>query len=619
MHAITFYSFKGGVGRTLALVNVAVELAKAGRKVLMVDFDLEAPGIHTFDALRSHDPHSGVVEYVTDYIATGSAPDVRDYVYEPETLAPSLGTGRIWVMPAGRGGDEYRKRLASINWQELYRDREGYLFIEDLKCQLQESFVPDYVLIDSRTGHTDIEGICTRQLPDAVVVLFFPNEQNLAGLSEVISDIKAEENKSRLHACPIKLTFVMSNVPELDDEDGILRRRVQDFRKALNTRNILTIHNYPSLALLNQTIFTLERSKSRLAKEYRRLKDELVDQNAEDSEGVIRFLKRLNSSDTLMRSSVGSAEERLQVIQEKHRKNGEVLFRLGITRKNQARFQEAISLFDKAIEAKYELPSVFLERATCYSMLNKGLEAAHDLKLAVNAPGLDGFELLRLIDLLGKHCSDLLPVVPGSPSYSVLDPSEKLLVLRALSQYDANIMPDRSLLQDIVNAPEIPGRIRADVVTDLLLAFVRDSRFRDAISLFHQLLPKNDQFKINDYFNFAMAQWAENGRVPLDTFVKVVELDDAEPETKYLGANFNQCLAVALWAIGRIDEATQRLAKAEELAKTSIGPSDKEFSCWRYKNATREEFLADCQAIRAMIHGGDERPSFLLSSKETVP
>ena len=48
MHITTFYSFKGGVGRTQALVNVGVELAKRGRRVLLVDFDLEAPGIDTY-------------------------------------------------------------------------------------------------------------------------------------------------------------------------------------------------------------------------------------------------------------------------------------------------------------------------------------------------------------------------------------------------------------------------------------------------------------------------------------------------------------------------------------------------------------------------------------------
>src|SRR5262245_4584928 len=47
---VTFYSYKGGVGRTMALVNTAHVLARTGWRVLMVDFDLEAPGMTHFFA-----------------------------------------------------------------------------------------------------------------------------------------------------------------------------------------------------------------------------------------------------------------------------------------------------------------------------------------------------------------------------------------------------------------------------------------------------------------------------------------------------------------------------------------------------------------------------------------
>ena len=46
----TFYSFKGGVGRSMALANVAALLAKWGYSVLVVDWDIEAPGIERFYA-----------------------------------------------------------------------------------------------------------------------------------------------------------------------------------------------------------------------------------------------------------------------------------------------------------------------------------------------------------------------------------------------------------------------------------------------------------------------------------------------------------------------------------------------------------------------------------------
>ena len=45
---VTFYSFKGGTGRTMALANVAWILAANGKRVLVVDWDLESPGLHRF-------------------------------------------------------------------------------------------------------------------------------------------------------------------------------------------------------------------------------------------------------------------------------------------------------------------------------------------------------------------------------------------------------------------------------------------------------------------------------------------------------------------------------------------------------------------------------------------
>ena len=271
MYVITFYSFKGGVGRTMALVNVAAQLAKMGRKVLLVDFDLEAPGLETFDLLRPQQPHPGMVEYVTEYVRSRCAPDVWDYIYSAGPVGEK--GGQLRVMPAGRRYATYQAALANLNWITLYRDEEGFLLFEDTKAQWEQGnqeFKPDYVLIDSRTGHTDVEGICTRQLPNAVVVFFFPNEQNLVGLRDVCRRIRREQTSGlKKH---IRLHFVMSNVPDLDDEDRILHQRRGKFRKELGYNKLdAVIHHYESVSLFNQAIFVLDRPKSRLAHEYKRL------------------------------------------------------------------------------------------------------------------------------------------------------------------------------------------------------------------------------------------------------------------------------------------------------------------------------------------------------------
>src|SRR5437588_11644864 len=120
MYVITFYSFKGGVGRTMALVNVAAELARRGRKVLVVDFDLEAPGLETYKHLRPPKPLPGIVEYVTEFRRTQQVPNLLDYLYEVKPIGKK--GGRLWVMPAGRRDQAYRSALTNLDWQRLYQD-----------------------------------------------------------------------------------------------------------------------------------------------------------------------------------------------------------------------------------------------------------------------------------------------------------------------------------------------------------------------------------------------------------------------------------------------------------------------------------------------------------------
>jgi MinD-like ATPase involved in chromosome partitioning or flagellar assembly len=287
LYVITFYSFKGGVGRTMALVNVAAELVRRGRRVLVVDFDLEAPGLETYKHLRPPEPHPGIVEYVTDYRRTYEVPNLLDYIYAAESIGKK--GGRLWVMPAGRRDRDYRNALVALNWKRLYKEEDGFLLFEDMKKGWDEELKPDYVLIDSRTGDTDVLGICTRQLPDSAVLMFAPNEQNLAGLESVCRDIRREETvglKKKIH-----LHFVAANVPNLDDENRILRRQLNAFCERLEIKWIDgVIRRYESLNLLDQSVFTLDRPHTRLARAYRRLLRMLLKDNLADRDGVLSFL-----------------------------------------------------------------------------------------------------------------------------------------------------------------------------------------------------------------------------------------------------------------------------------------------------------------------------------------
>src|SRR5207342_2943237 len=85
---VTFYSFKGGVGRTMALANLAWILASNGLRVLAVDWDLESPGLHRYfhPFLRDKDLRSttGVIDLVRDYASEIMRPELD---ITPEWLA----------------------------------------------------------------------------------------------------------------------------------------------------------------------------------------------------------------------------------------------------------------------------------------------------------------------------------------------------------------------------------------------------------------------------------------------------------------------------------------------------------------------------------------------------
>jgi len=71
---VTFYSYKGGVGRSFLLANVAVLLSQWGHRVLCVDWDLEAPGLrHYFDDWADPAVRPGVVDLVLDVQNSGRA------------------------------------------------------------------------------------------------------------------------------------------------------------------------------------------------------------------------------------------------------------------------------------------------------------------------------------------------------------------------------------------------------------------------------------------------------------------------------------------------------------------------------------------------------------------
>jgi cellulose biosynthesis protein BcsQ len=180
----------------MALANVAVLLARWGSKVLVVDWDLEAPGIERyFDELvpGCHDEveeKRGIVD-IADELTKG----IESNWAESTVKVPVPGTsGHIDLLSAGRRDAGYVQRLQQLDWDALFTDHDFGRRLEAIRDGWRETY--DYILIDSRTGITDIGGICTIYLPDVLVAMFTANHQSVEGVANVVS--RARRARSNL-------------------------------------------------------------------------------------------------------------------------------------------------------------------------------------------------------------------------------------------------------------------------------------------------------------------------------------------------------------------------------------------------------------------------------------
>lgn len=186
---ITFYSYKGGTGRTMALANIAVVLAQAGHKVLAVDFDLEAPGlVKFFEELDPKLPEKdGLIDLLLAKSArTDGSQNWRDYVAK---VSLGEGEGILSVITSGHYGKDYAAKVLDFDWGNFFEKSEGGEFFEELRKEWGEEY--DFTLIDSRTGITDTGGICTISLPDLIVPVFTANHQSVDGVIEVLHRAQA--------------------------------------------------------------------------------------------------------------------------------------------------------------------------------------------------------------------------------------------------------------------------------------------------------------------------------------------------------------------------------------------------------------------------------------------
>lgn len=609
MYVTTFYSYKGGVGRTMALTNVAALLAQEGRRVLIVDFDLEAPGVPSYGPLNCARGRPGIVDYIHHYLETAESPDASEYIVK----CPIDEEHAVWVMPAGDNTQaSYSDRFASIDWGFLYEHQHGYDMLEDLRRQwsVHEAGF-DYVLIDSRTGNTDIGGICTRQLPDAVVAMFVPTEQNIDGLIPIINQIRQETIEQDRR---IELIFCPSNIPDLFDEDDILGKALKSAASRLGYGNpaeleppVTQVHHWANMELLEQPLMVLSRGQSKLAKEYGELKTAIIEQNPVDREGAIAALKRMPQIyEAARKATKGQAAakviERASEIARLHDGDGEIAFMAAGVFSAAGEYEQEERSLSNVIRAGMKTDRARMLRAIARINLNKKKEALEDLKAVLSSPDGTVFEF--------RPASQLLRAIADDPVKDALaifqQPETRLRSKIVLSHL---LMQDRSNHALVANEllvasrqSDISSELEQDVTNALMLALIGAGRFSEAVEISNR---EDREENVAAQFNLAIAEWGATGAVPTDRFLALDARLSADDDGDQ---NLHQCIALVRGIVGRTDEALQELTRAEE----RITLSGNAFSCWTFTYRSGEEFLQDLREMREMLQNGKiPKPPFL--------
>jgi MinD-like ATPase involved in chromosome partitioning or flagellar assembly len=589
----------------MALVNVAADLLARGRKVLVVDFDLEAPGLDTFPMELERPVTGGLVEMINDYLGSNieSPPAVQEYVYKARI--DGVDNGSLWIMPAGRHDDLYDSRFRCIDWQDFYQDQGGFLFFEDLKIQWKQAFNPDYVLIDSRTGHTDTGGICTRQLPDCVVAMFYPNEQNLRGLAPVVRDIRNEESGPLKK--PIILHFVMGNVPDLDDEDAILSDVCSVSKATLHYEELAaTIHHFNSLSMLTQRLFLVDRPKSKIAAEYRQLASAIIRGNLEDRDGVISSLREMLHDPRAWGEVSGDRplEETLRKIRAHHSQDTEVLQGLAKFRRMQRRTEEALDLFEQVLHLSEKDSESLVGRAEILTNARRSDEALRDLRSFFGLKDVSPFSFELATRLLLKNDKCQIPTMLESPAVPSLPVSTVLDIIRDLQGSYETCGYGVSLFRDWCVSNSTVARDGV-VSLELSLCLIGAGRFKEAQQEIDQQ-GSSSAFDIANSFNYAMAEWGSSGQAPRALFEKIIL--KIEEEVGEEDVNHLQCFSLAYWAVGNITRALQ--LRDEAVTRFAAAPGTI-FSAWSYLYRSPKEFRLDLDAMNAMYTTGNGKPAFI--------
>jgi septum site-determining protein MinD len=247
---ISVHSFRGGTGKSNTVANVATILASQGKRVGVIDTDIQSPGIHV---LFGFDPDT--MQYSLNDYLWGKC-NIKQAAYNlTRSLNASL-SGQIFLIPA------------SIRAGEIARVvREGYDvgLLNDGFHDLVEQLELDVLMIDTHPGLNE-ETLLSIAISDALAIVMRPDQQDFQGTGVTVE-------VARKLDVP-RMVLVVNKVPPIFKDEEVKLRVEQTYNVPVAA---IFPHSNEMMILASEGIFVLRFPDHPISERFRQLASALVE------------------------------------------------------------------------------------------------------------------------------------------------------------------------------------------------------------------------------------------------------------------------------------------------------------------------------------------------------
>jgi MinD-like ATPase involved in chromosome partitioning or flagellar assembly len=248
MKKIFLHSFRGGTGKSNIAGNMAGCLASKGKKIALIDLDIQSPGVHAIFGFREHDITKSLNDYLWDRCK------ITDAVCQLSEKM-DLGSGEIFFVPSSIKSDDIITILREgFDFSKLNR---GFTAIED-------ELSPDYLIVDTHPGLYE-ETLFSIAVADILLIILRPDEQDFQGTS-VTLEVSKKLNVPNTY-------LIVNHVLDSVNSD-VLKR---DIEKKYDCKVVsLLPHTEDLLKTASSKVFYLQYPDTKFSREIEMISDKII-------------------------------------------------------------------------------------------------------------------------------------------------------------------------------------------------------------------------------------------------------------------------------------------------------------------------------------------------------